>query len=101
AIRLVREQEPPVDARVADLENGEPLPFADRSFDLVLILYYLHRPLVAEARRVLREGGTIVVAVRTKGRFAIEPGELMEHLAGFKVLHHQKGEIEELIAQKV
>jgi SAM-dependent methyltransferase len=99
AIRLVREQQPPVDARVADLENGEPLPFADRSFDLVLILYYLHRPLFAEARRVVRHGGTIVVAVRTKGRFAIGEGELMEHFEGCNVLHHETGEIEELIVK--
>ena len=36
-----------IDTRVLDLEDGEPLPFDDASFDLVAILFYLHRPLFA------------------------------------------------------
>src|SRR5215212_3707017 len=76
AIRLVRERSAAIDARVLDLESGAPLPFADDTFDLVLILYYLHRPLFAEAKRVLRPGGTIIAAALTRGRFGIAPGEL-------------------------
>jgi tellurite methyltransferase len=60
AIRLVRERAAGIDARVIDLETDAPLPFADASFDLVLILYFLHRPLFAEAIRVLRPGGMLV-----------------------------------------
>jgi SAM-dependent methyltransferase len=54
------------DLHVADL--GEPLPFADASFDLVvasLVLHYLQDwsgPL-AELRRVLRPGGRLQVSV--------------------------------------
>ena len=51
AIRLVREHDATMDARVLDLALDVPLPFADESFDLVAILYYLHRPLFAEAKR--------------------------------------------------
>src|SRR5688572_3269178 len=53
AIRIVHEHDAAIDARVMDLETGEALPFEDDSFDLVAILFYLHRPLFTEARRVV------------------------------------------------
>jgi tellurite methyltransferase len=99
AIGLIHE--PRVEARVFDLEAGAPLPFEDESFDLVLILYYLHPPLFAEAKRVLRRGGTIVVAVLTKGRYGIGRGELVQHFEGFDVLHHREEEVAEMVAKKV
>ena len=77
AIRLLRERNRAIDARVFDLESGAPLPFDDESFDLVAILFYLHRPLFSEAKRVLRRGGTIVAAALTRGRFGVAPGELL------------------------
>jgi SAM-dependent methyltransferase len=85
---------------VLDLETGAPLPFEDESFDLVLILYYLHRPLFAEARRVLRRGGLLVTAARMKGRFAANPGELVQHFEGYEVLHQKEGEIAELVVRR-
>lgn len=57
---------PDVDLHVADL--GEPLPFADDAFDVVvasLVLHYLQdwvAPLT-ELRRVLRPGGRLVLSV--------------------------------------
>jgi len=42
-----------------DLER-EPLPFADATFDLVLIIRFLHRPLFDEAERVLKPGGVLI-----------------------------------------
>ncbi|HEY0159131.1 MAG TPA: class I SAM-dependent methyltransferase [Thermoanaerobaculia bacterium] len=101
AIRLLREHEPAVDARVLDLETGAPLPFEDESFDLVLILYYLHRPLFAEAKRVLRPGGLLVTAARMKGRFAASPGELGSFFEGWELLHSREGEIGELVMRRV
>ncbi len=98
AIRLIHDAR--VDARVFDLERGEPLPFDDRSFDLVLILYYLHRPLFAEAKRVLRRGGMLVTAVLTKGRFGIGRDELVQHFEGWEVVHSREEEIAELVAMK-
>jgi SAM-dependent methyltransferase len=55
-----------IETRWADLD--EPLPFADGSFDVVVageLLEHLRDPrrLVAEARRVLRPGGTFVASV--------------------------------------
>ncbi|WP_431967922.1 class I SAM-dependent methyltransferase [Actinacidiphila sp. bgisy160] len=55
------------DLRVADL--GDPLPFADGAFDMVvssLVLHYLEDwgPTLAEMRRVLRPGGRLITSVQ-------------------------------------
>ena len=100
AIRLVHGHDVRVDARIMDFETGAPLPFEDESFDLVLILYYLHRPLFAEAKRVVRHGGLLVTAVRTSGRFAIHPGELAGIFEGWEVVEAKEGEIGELVVRR-
>ena len=105
AIRITREQaaELPVEARVLDLESDEPLPFADDSFDLVALLFYLHRPLFSEMKRVLRPGGIAVVAIRTSGinpRFCVAEGELREVFAGWELLHEEENEVAEVVALK-
>lgn len=100
AIRLVREQAPSIDARVMDLEGGTPLPFDDQSFDLVAILFYLHRPLFPEAKRVVRRGGVIVCSALMHGTYRIAPGELEEHFADFEILLSSEGDIAELVARR-
>lgn len=101
AIRIVHEHDAAIDARVMDLETGEALPFEDESFDLVAILFYLYRPLFAEARRLLRRGGVIVSAAKMKGTYRIAPGELARTFADFEVLHSSEGEIAEIVARKL
>ena len=100
AIRIVREHDPAIDARVIDLEAGAPLPFEDASFDLVAILYYLHRPLFAEAKRLVRRGGLVVCAVKMRGTYRGNPGELAQHFEELEVLRSSEGEIAELIARR-
>lgn len=100
AIRTVRELEPRIDARVLDLENELPLPFADESFDLVAILFYLHRPLFAEAKRIVRAGGVVVAAARMSGTYAIARGEMRATFEDFEVIHEREGEIAEIIARR-
>ncbi len=100
AIRIVHERDAAIDARVMDLETGAPLPFDDASFDLVAILYYLHRPLFAEAKRVVKPGGIVVCAVKMRGTYRVQPGELAQHFADLEVLRSIEGEIAELIARK-
>jgi tellurite methyltransferase len=98
AIRLVP---PGIDARAFDLETGEPLPFGDESFDLVLILFYLHRPLFAEAKRVLKRGGTIITTALTRGRFGVAPGELRTYFEeDFEIVRDRDAEVAELVAVK-
>lgn len=94
----------PIDARVFDLEAGAPLPFDDASFDVVTILYYLHRPLFLEAARVLKPGGLFVTAIRMHGinpLYCVVPGELRVTFAGWELLQEREGEIAELVARKV
>jgi SAM-dependent methyltransferase len=105
AIRITLEQAAglPVEARVVDLENDAPLPFPDASFDLVTMLYYLHRPLFADVKRVLRPGGLAVVAIRTSGinpRFCVGAGELRNVFADWELVHEQETEIAEIVARK-
>jgi SAM-dependent methyltransferase len=103
AIRMVREGDTRIDARVLDLEDGAPLPFEEATFDLVAILYYMHRPLLAEAKRVLCSGGVLVTAVRTRGihpRFCLSLEALRETFGGWQVLHARDGELAELAARK-
>ncbi|HEX6641304.1 MAG TPA: class I SAM-dependent methyltransferase [Thermoanaerobaculia bacterium] len=100
AIRIVHEHDARIDARVLDLESDAPLPFDDASFDLVAILYFLYRPLFAEARRVVRPGGIIVTAVRTSGSFRASLEELRAAFDGWELLHESDGEIAELVARR-
>jgi SAM-dependent methyltransferase len=100
AIRLVREHDPAIDARVLDLEADAPLPFPDESFDLVAILYYLHRPLFAEAKRIVKRRGVVVCAVKMRGTYRVKPGELAQHFEELEVLRSSEGEIAELVARR-
>jgi SAM-dependent methyltransferase len=103
AIRIVKENDAFIDARVLDLENDAPLPFEDESFDLVVILYFLYRPLFAETLRLLRPGGIVVTAIRTRGikqRFCLSLEELREEFTGCEVLHASDGDTAELVARK-
>jgi SAM-dependent methyltransferase len=100
AIRLVREHDARIDTRVLDLETGAPLPFEDQTFDLVVILYFLHRPLFAEAQRVLRPRGVVVTAVRTSGTFCLSLEELRGEFSGWEVLHASAGDTAELVVRR-
>ncbi len=103
AIRLVREHDTGIDTRVLDLESDAPLPFEDGSFDLVVILYFLYRPLFAEAQRVLRPGGIVVTAIRTGGinpRFCLSLAELRAEFSACEVLYAADGDTAELVARK-
>jgi SAM-dependent methyltransferase len=98
AAEAIKRVPAPIDARVFDLEQGRPLPFPDESFDLVLVLFYLHRPLFAEARRVLRSGGTLVTSALTRGRFGVAPGELRSFFDDWEVRIDRAEEVAELVA---
>jgi SAM-dependent methyltransferase len=103
AIRLVLDHDTRIDTRVLDLETGAPLPFEDESFDLVVILYFLHRPLFAEAQRVVRSGGVVVTAIRTSGinpRFCLSLDELRGKFFGWEVLHAAAGDTAELVVRR-
>ena len=77
---------------LADLERDR-LPFRDASFDLVIIINFLHRPLFADARLVLRDGGAIAAAIRTTGHYSLTPAELRDQFRGCRIVVEREGEI--------
>jgi SAM-dependent methyltransferase len=88
---------------VMDLESGAPLPFPPDSFDLVLIIHFLHRPLFAEAKRVTRRGGHVIAAIHTQAhhRFLVAPGELRTFFADWSlVVDREHDGVAEVIARK-
>lgn len=102
AIRILRSRAGalPIDARVCDLETHEPLPFPDESFDAVLIFYFLWRPLFAEAKRLVKPGGRVIAAIRTRGSYAMRPSELGREFLGWTFEHCDNGEIAEVVVRK-
>jgi SAM-dependent methyltransferase len=77
---------------VADLER-DATPFRNEQFDLILIINFLHRPLFADALRVLHGGGAIAAAIRTTGSYSLPPGELRGHFAECRIVVEREGEI--------
>lgn len=74
----------------ADLENGTPWPLANRQFDAVIVVNYLHRPLFSDIIKALCPDGlllydTFAVGQEAYGKpthpdFLLRPGELLERV---------------------
>ncbi len=82
----------PGDGRVeliaADLEAGQPFPFAAGSFDGVIVTNYLWRPILADIVAAVSPGGVLIYETFRLGNarygkpsnpdFLLRPGELLE-----------------------
>src|SRR5690242_890537 len=76
-----------IEARVADLEDGE-YAIEPAQWDLVVISYYLQRDLFGPAKRGVVPGGLLLAIVLLgEGRFRAEPGELRGYFADWEILH--------------
>ena len=74
-----------IETQVVDLERGKPFLEPD-SFDLIVVIHYLHRPLFPALVRAIRPGGVLVYETFTRAQaargkptnpaFLLEPGEL-------------------------
>ncbi|HXG58523.1 MAG TPA: class I SAM-dependent methyltransferase [Thermoanaerobaculia bacterium] len=88
-----------------DLER-DPLPFADASFDLVLNILFLHRPLFAEARRVTRPGGTFMASIHTtraqrmNRAWCLGEGELREVFHDWEIVVYREDVVAEIVARR-
>lgn len=91
-----------VHARVADLEC-EPLPAG--AYDLVLMINYLQRDLLAAVADALAPGGVLIAETVTRAhveqlgrtfdpRFLLEPGELRDAFGGLHVLRFEEGVVQ-------
>jgi SAM-dependent methyltransferase len=92
-----------IQTQVVDLENDEPFLLPD-SFDLVVVVHYLHRPLFPALVGALREGGVLVYETFTRAQaargkptnpaFLLEPGELSTLVRPLEVLAAREGDYE-------
>jgi tellurite methyltransferase len=91
AIALLRESAGglPIDARVADLERRE-FTIEPHAYDLIGDFHYLQRDLFPDIRKGVRPGGLVVAAIHLDGSFAMQPGELREEFAGWKILYYSE-----------
>ncbi|MDX1434862.1 MAG: class I SAM-dependent methyltransferase, partial [Gammaproteobacteria bacterium] len=80
---------------VADLEEA---PIPEDTYDLIVVVRYLHRPLCARLMKALRDGGYLlyeqhVVSTRPVGgprsaAFRLQPNELLALFQGLRVLEY-------------
>lgn len=105
AIRILRERAADgglrVEARVADLEAGAfTIPSAD--YDLICDFLYLQRSLFPQIREGVRPGGVFAGEMLLRGsvpsarphrpEFLLEPGELRNTFAGWKIVYYSEAE---------
>jgi SAM-dependent methyltransferase len=89
--------------QVIDLESGEPF-FEPDTFDLIVVVHYLHRPLFTALVRALRPGGALVYETFTRAQaargkptdpaFLLEPGELSTLVQPLAVIASREGDFE-------
>ncbi len=90
---------PGLEAVRVDLEGGGPFRLPRARFAAVVVVNYLHRPLVPELVSALSPGGVLIYETFARGneRFGrprspehlLEPGELLEAVRGLRVLAYE------------
>jgi SAM-dependent methyltransferase len=97
----------------ADLERGEYSP-PPASFDLVMVFFYLYRPLFPALQAALKPGGLLVYRTYTVDRlrthpdanpsFLLQPGELRNAFGDLQVLKYEEAPekpVAALLAQRL
>ena len=98
-----RERRLPLRAEVRDLEGGET-SFQGSTFDVIVVVHYLHRALFPALTAALKPRGILVYETFTRAQallgkptnpaFLLEPGELRNLVAPLEVLVEREGEFE-------
>jgi len=93
----------PVETETRDLEAAG-VDLGDASYDFVLVVHYLHRPLFPALRRALKTGGVLIYETFTeaqaaRGRptnplFLLKPGELRDLVAPLAIVRQREGEFD-------
>lgn len=91
-----------VEFHQADLESG-PWPFAAESFEAIVVVHYLHRPLLPLIATALAEGGLLIYETFAQGNerfgrprnpdFLLRPRELLDAFADLRVLAFEDGAV--------
>jgi 2-polyprenyl-3-methyl-5-hydroxy-6-metoxy-1,4-benzoquinol methylase len=94
----------PIETDVVDLETDPPPSLGDSLYDMIVVVNYLHRPLMPMLRAAVKPGGRIFYetfttrqAERGKPRnpaFLLKEGELQELMAPFVILRSREGEFD-------
>jgi SAM-dependent methyltransferase len=87
---------------LADLEAG-PWPLGEERFDAVVVVHYLHRPLLGRIRAALGQNGLLIYETFASGNerfgrprnpdFLLQPGELLSAFAGLRVIAFEDGHV--------
>lgn len=87
-----------------DLEDGSPWPFPGRTFDVVVVTNYLHRPLFAALQASVAPGGVLIYETFMRGNEAygrprnpdhlLAPGELLHAFPGLQTVSFEQGKVE-------
>ena len=93
---------PGVDFVMADLEAA-PWPFGTAQFDAVVVVHYLHRPLLPRLAAALAPGGLLLYETFARGNeqfgrprnpdFLLRPRELLEAFGSLRVLAFEDGAV--------
>jgi len=86
----------------ADLESDAPWPLAERSFAAVIVVNYLHRPLLPRLIGALEDGGVLIYETFARGNehfsrprnpdHLLKSGELLEAVRGkLQVIAYEHG----------
>ncbi len=93
-----------IESILADLEDGSPWPLAGRRFDAVIVVNYLHRPLLPVLLDAVAPGGVLIYETFAKGNeafghprnpdFLLDDGELLEAARGrLRVVAYEHGKL--------
>ena len=93
----------PLRTHVVDLEEGQPF-IEPETFDLIVVVHYLYRPLFPALVRALRPAGVLVYETFTRAQaargkptnpaFLLEPGELITRVQPLRILASREGDFE-------
>ena len=94
----------PIEADVIDLETDPPSGLGASRYDMIVVINYLHRPLMPMIRAAVKPGGRVFYetfttrqAERGKPRnpaFLLRDGELRELMAPLAILRSREGDID-------
>lgn len=89
----------------ADLEDGSPWPLGGRTFDLVLVTNYLHRPLFPALCAAVAAGGMLIYETFAAGNeefgrprrpeFLLRGDELLTRCAELQTLAFEQGRVDD------
>jgi SAM-dependent methyltransferase len=107
---VARERRLPLRAEVRDLESGEN-PFRGATFDLIVAVHYLHRPLFPALIDALAPGGLLIYETFTRAQaargkptnpdFLLKPAELLELVRPLDVLASREGDYDDRMVASV